>query len=131
MRGIRTEVVIKRVFANPQREITNGKNRWMRNQVMHEASSPKSGEESLWSTKENEAHKRPSRRKNAIKQYVHRISRGLAMDGEIIYWCKEMVYWWKISLVVQQTRSGVLEKMSFVFSKNWLGGTTTSIMFSR
>ena len=67
LRGIRIEVVVKRVFVDPQGEMTNDKNYWVRTQVMQEEYSPKSGQDSLWSPKEQEAHKWPSSRQNTIK----------------------------------------------------------------
>ena len=60
------EVVIERVFADPQGEKTSGERCWVRTQVMQEASSPKSSQDSLWSAKEQEAHKWISSRKNTI-----------------------------------------------------------------
>ena len=66
LRGIRNEVVVKRLFADPQGEMTNGKSCRVRNQVMQEASSPKSSQDSLWSAKVKEAHKWPSPRQNTI-----------------------------------------------------------------
>ena len=66
MRGIITEVVVERVFANPQGENTSGESYWVRNQVMQEESSPKSGQYSLWNTKEKEAYKWSSPRQNTI-----------------------------------------------------------------
>ena len=66
MRGIKTEVVFERVFANRQGENTSDKICWVRTQVMHEASSPKLGKESLWIAKEKEARKWLSPRKNTI-----------------------------------------------------------------
>ena len=67
LRWMRTEVAVKRVFDDPQGEMTNGEKCWVRTQVMHEASSTKPGQDSLWSAKEKEAHKWPSPRKNTIK----------------------------------------------------------------
>ena len=61
------EVDVKRVFVDPQGEKKNGESCWVRTQVMQEASSPKLGQDSLWSVKEQEAHKWPSPRKNTIK----------------------------------------------------------------
>ena len=67
LRGIGTEVVVKWVFVEPQGEMTNGESCWVRTQVMQDASFPKSGQDSLWSPKEHEAHKWPSSRQNTIK----------------------------------------------------------------
>ena len=47
MRGIKTEVVVERVFADPQGEKISGKRCWVRTQVMQEESSPKSSQDSL------------------------------------------------------------------------------------
>ena len=51
-RGIRIEVVVERVFAEPQGEKTHGEGYWVRPQVMQEESSPKWGQDSLWSDEE-------------------------------------------------------------------------------
>ena len=61
------EVTVKGVFVDPQGEMTNAENCWLRTQLMHKASSPKSSQESLWSLKEKEAHKWPSPRQTTIK----------------------------------------------------------------
>ena len=66
MRGNRTEVVVERVFADPQGEMKNGESWWVRTPVMQDTSSLKSGQESLWSIEEQEAQKLPSPRKNTI-----------------------------------------------------------------
>ena len=44
LRGIITEVVVERVFVDPQGKNTCGERYWVRTQVMQEASSPKSGQ---------------------------------------------------------------------------------------
>ena len=66
MRGIGTEGVVKKVFPDPQGEMTNGESCWVKIQVMQEASSSKSGLESLWSINEQVAHKWPSPMQNTI-----------------------------------------------------------------
>ena len=66
LRGIRTEVVVKRVFADPQGENTSGERYWVRTQVVQEEYSPKLSQDSLWSAKEKEAHKWPRPRKDTI-----------------------------------------------------------------
>ena len=38
------------------------------------------------------------------------------MDGEIIYWCKEMAHWSKFNLVVQKIDSVFLMQVCFGFS---------------
>ena len=48
---MRTEVAVERAFADPQGEKTSGESYWVRSQVMQEPSSPKSGQDSLWSAK--------------------------------------------------------------------------------
>ena len=64
MKGIRDEIVVERVFANPQG--IGGESCWVRNQVMQEETSPKSDQNSLWSAKEKKEHKWASLRKNSI-----------------------------------------------------------------
>ena len=66
LRGNKTEVVVERVFADPQGEKTSGERCWVRTHVMQEASSPKSSQDSLWSAKEQVAHKWINPRKNTI-----------------------------------------------------------------
>ena len=66
LRGIGTEVAVKRVFVDPQGKMTNVESCWVRTQVMHDESYPKLGKNSLWSAKEQEAHKWPSPRENTI-----------------------------------------------------------------
>ena len=45
------------MFADPHGETTNGEGFLVRTQVMQDAYSLKSGQESLWSPKEHEANK--------------------------------------------------------------------------
>ena len=66
MKGIRDEIVVKRMFADPQGERTSGESCWVTNQVMQEEPSPKSGQNSLLSAKEKEAHKWASLSKSSI-----------------------------------------------------------------
>ena len=67
LRGTWTKTVVKRVYVDPQGEMTNGENNWVRSEVMQETSSPKLGQDSLWIPKEHEAHKWQSLRKNTIQ----------------------------------------------------------------
>ena len=48
---------IERVFVDPQGEKKSGESYLVRTQVMQNASSPKSGQDSFWSAEEKEAHK--------------------------------------------------------------------------
>ena len=71
--GIRTEVVVKRVVADPQGEMKNDKSCWVRTQVMQEASSPKSDQDSLWFPKEKQVDKWVSPRKNIIQSKINKL----------------------------------------------------------